>query len=195
MGFEKAWRRNRTLIGYAWVSTDEQSLDLQLDALTAAGCTRIFTDKVSTTKADHPGLADAVSHLRHSDVLRTWKLDRLGRTVKGLVDFVADLHERKIQFRSLTDGIDTTIPAGRFFFHVMASLAQMERELLAERTRAGLASARRRGRVGGRKRRMTPGKVESARKLLKAGMAAREVAHHLGVSTPTLYCWVPAASM
>jgi DNA invertase Pin-like site-specific DNA recombinase len=149
MGFEKAGRRGQMLIGYARVSTEEQSLDLQLDALKAAGCRRVFTDKVSTTKADHPGLAEAVSHLRDRDVLVIWKLDRLGRTVKGLVDFVADLYERRIQFRSLTDGIDTTTPAGRFFFHVMASLAQMERELLAERTRAGLAAARRRGRVGG----------------------------------------------
>jgi DNA invertase Pin-like site-specific DNA recombinase len=194
MGFEKAERRDRMLIGYARVSTDEQSLDLQLDALKAAGCKRIFTDKVSTTKADHPGLADALSHLRHTDVLVIWKLDRLGRTVKGLVDFVADLHGRKIQFRSLTDGIDTTTPAGRFFFHVMASLAQMERELLAERTRAGLDAARRRGRVGGRKRRMTPGKVESARKLLRGGMAPREVAQSLSVSIPTLYRWLPASS-
>jgi DNA invertase Pin-like site-specific DNA recombinase len=194
MGFEKAERRDRMLIGYARVSTDEQSLDLQLDALKAAGCKRIFTDKVSTTKADHPGLADALSHLRHADVLVIWKLNRLGRTVKGLVDFVADLHGRKIQFRSLTDGIDTTTPAGRFFFHVMASLAQMERELLAERTRAGLDAARRRGRVGGRKRRMTPGKVESARKLLRGGMAPREVAQSLSVSIPTLYRWLPASS-
>jgi DNA invertase Pin-like site-specific DNA recombinase len=115
MGFEKVERGGRMLIGYARVSTDEQSLDLQLDALKAAGCKRVFTDKVSTTKADHPGLADAVSHLRDRDVLVIWKLDRPGRTVKGLVDFVADLQERKIQFRSLTDGIDTTTPAGRFF--------------------------------------------------------------------------------
>jgi DNA invertase Pin-like site-specific DNA recombinase len=182
------------LIGYARLSTDEQSLDLQLDALKAAGCRRVFTGKVSTTKADRPGLAEAVSHLRDRDVLVIWKLDRLGRTVKGLVDFVADLHERRIQFRSLTDGIDTTTPAGRFFFHIMASLAQMERELLAERTRAGLAAARRRGRLGGRKRRMTPGKVESARKLLKSGLAPREVAQNLSVSIPTLYRWVPASS-
>ncbi len=182
------------LIGYARVSSDEQSLDLQVDALNAAGRKRIFTEQVSTTKADRPGLADAVSHLRQALVLVIWKLDRLGRTVKRLVDFVADSHERKIQFRSLTDGIDTTTPAGRFFFHVMASLAQMERELLVERTRAGLAAARRRGRFGGRKRRMTPGKLESARELLRSGMAPREVAQNLGVSIPTLCRWVPAAS-
>ena len=182
-------------IGYARVSTDEQSLDLQLDALKKAGCKRVFTDKASAVKGDRPGLADAVSHLRSGDVLVIWKLDRLGRTVKGLVEFVADLQEQGVQFRSLTDGIDTTTPAGRFFFHVMASLAQMERELMAERTRAGLDAARRRGRVGGRKRRMTPGKVESARKLLKGGMAPRDVAQNLGVSIPTLYRWVPAASL
>ncbi len=181
-------------IGYARVSTDEQSLDLQLDALKKAGCKRLFTDKASATKADRPGLAEALSHLRGGDVLVIWKLDRLGRTVKGLVDFVADLQGRGVQFRSLTDDIDTTTPAGRFFFHVMASLAQMERELLAERTRAGLAAARRRGRRGGRKRRMTPGKVESARKLLKGGMSPRDVAQNLGVSIPTLYRWVPASS-
>ena len=106
----------------------------------------------------------------------------------------ADLRGRGIQFRSLTDGIDTTTPAGRFFFHVMASLAQMERELMAQRTRAGLDAARRRGRVGGRKRRMTPGKVESARRLLGGGMPPRDVARNLGVSVPTLYRWVPASS-
>jgi DNA invertase Pin-like site-specific DNA recombinase len=181
-------------IGYARVSTDEQSLDLQLDALKKAGCKRIFTDKASATKAVRPGLTDALSHLRGGDVLIIWKLDRLGRMVKGLVDLVADLQGRGVQFRSLTDGIDTTTPAGRFFFHVMASLAQMERELLAERTRAGLAAARRRGRLGGRKRRMTPGKVESARELLRSGMSPRDVAENLGISIPTLYRWVPASS-
>ena len=124
--------------GSARVSTEEQSLDLQLDALKKAGCKRVFTDKASAVKGDRPGLAEAVSHLRSGDVLVIWKLDRLGRAVKGLVEFVADLQEQGVQFRSLTDGIDTTTPAGRFFFHVMASLAQMERELMTERTRAGL---------------------------------------------------------
>ncbi len=194
MGFEKAGGRVPMRIGYARVSTDEQSLDLQLDALKKAGCRRVFTDKASAVNGDRPGLADVASHLRSGDVLVIWKLDRLGRTVKGLVEFVSDLQDRGVQFRSLTDGIDTTTPAGRFFFHVMASLAQMERELMAERTRAGLDAARRRGRVGGRKRRMTPGKVESARKLLKGGMAPRDVAQSLGVSVPTLYRWVPASS-
>src|SRR5260370_13017749 len=109
-----------------------------------------------------------------------WRRRAARRTVKGLVDFVADLHESKIQFRSLTDGIDTTTPAGRFFFHVMASLAQMERELMAERTRAGLDAARRRGRVRARKRRMTPGQGESARKLFKGRQPPPEAAQSRG---------------
>jgi len=182
------------LIGYARVSTDDQSLDLQLDALNEAGCKRVFTDKASGTKKNRPGLTEALSHLREGDVLVIWKLDRLGRTVKGLVDFVGELAEREVQFRSLTDGIDTTTPTGRFFFHVMASLAQMERELIVERTKAGLASARLRGRLVGRKRSMTPSKIESAKRLLSAGTPPREVAQNLGVSVPTLYRWVPASS-
>ena len=122
-----------------------------------------------------------------------WKLDRLGRSVKKLVDLVGELAEAGVQFRSLTDGIDTTTPNGRFFFHMMASLAQMERELIAERTKAGLEAARKRGRLVGRKRRMTPGKIESAKQLLGGGMPPREVAKNLGVSIPTLYRWLPAS--
>jgi DNA invertase Pin-like site-specific DNA recombinase len=124
-------------------------------------------------------LTEALSHLREGDVLVICKLDRLGRTVKGLVDFVAELAAREVQFRSLTDGIDTTTPAGRFFFHVMASLAQMERKLIAERTKAGLNAARQRGRLVGRKRSMTPSKIESAKQFLGAGMPPREVAQTL----------------
>jgi DNA invertase Pin-like site-specific DNA recombinase len=183
------------LIGYARVSTEDQLLDLQLDALKNAGCVRIFNDRISGSRSYRPGLEEALSHLRTGDILVTWKLDRLGRTVKGLVDLIAQLAEQGIQFRSLTDGIDTTTPAGRFFFHVMASLAQMERELIAERTKAGLIAAKKRGRIGGRRRLLTPGKVDSARRLLESGMAPREVAQNLGVSIPTLYRWVPASSL
>lgn len=118
----------------------------------------------------------------------------MGRSVKGLVDFVAELGSRGVQFKSLTDGIDTTTPSGRFFFHIMASLAQMERELTAERTKAGLAAARKRGRVGGRKRTMTQSKLESAKRLLKDGVPPKEVAQNLGVSVPTLYRWLPASA-
>src|SRR5688572_7147332 len=125
--------------------------------------------------------------MRKGDVLIVWKLDRLGRSVKGLVDLVGKLAEEGVQFHSLTDGIDTTTPNGRFFFHMMASLAQMERELIAERTKAGLDAARKRGRLIGRKRSMTPGKIESAIRLLDGGMPPREVAKNLGVSIPTLY--------
>jgi DNA invertase Pin-like site-specific DNA recombinase len=182
------------LIGYARVSTEDQSLDLQLDALRQAGCERVFTDKAAAAKTHRSGLSEAQSHLRAGDLLVVWKLDRLGRSVKGLVDLVGELDQQGVQFRSLTDGIDTTTPHGRFFFHMMASLAQMERELTAERTKAGLDAARRRGRMVGRKRRMTPSKIASAKQLLGGGMPPREVAHNLGVSIPTLYRWVPAAS-
>ena len=181
-------------IGYARVSTDEQSLALQLDTLKNAGCTRIFTDKASGAGVTRPGLGDALSHLRAGDTLVVWKLDRLGRSVKGLVDLVTGLEAREVHFRSLTDGIDTKTPAGRFFFHVMASLAQMERELIVERTRAGLAVARKLGRVGGRKRRMTDSKIKAARRLLAGGTPPRDVADNLGVSVPTLYRWLPASA-
>jgi DNA invertase Pin-like site-specific DNA recombinase len=153
-------------IGYARVSTRDQNLELQLDALNKAGCKRIFTDKLSGAQLERPGLKEALSHLREADTLVVWKLDRLGRSVKGLVDLVNELETQKVHFQSITDGVDTKTPAGRFFFHVMASLAQMERELIMERTRAGLEAARCQGRVGGRKRRMTDSKVQAARMLL-----------------------------
>ena len=181
-------------IGYARVSTEEQHLELQLDALKAASCDRVFTDRISGSRTQRPGLDDALSPVREGDVLVVWKLDRLGRSVKGLVDLVAEFEQRQVHFRSLTDGIDTTTPAGRFFFHVMASLAQMERELIAERTRAGLAAAKKAGRVGGRKRRMTDSKVAAALKLLEEGTAPKDVARDLGVSVPTLYRWLPASA-
>ena len=131
--------------------------------------------------------------LRKGDTLVVWKLDRLGRSVKNLVDIVEDLKTREINFKSLTDSIDTSTPSGRFFFNVMASLAQMERELTLERTRAGLEIAKQQGRVGGRKRKMTESKVEAAKKLLANGEAPFDVAKNLGISVPTLYRWLPAS--
>ena len=174
------------LVGYARVSTEDQNLELQLDALKQAGAEKVFTDKVSSVK-NRPGLEEALAYVREGDVLVVWKLDRLGRTVKGLIDLVASLQERGVQFRSLTDGIDTSTPAGRFFFHVMAALAEMERELIRERTNAGLASARARGRKGGRKPKMSESKLAAAKQLLDAGRPAQEVADNLGVSRATLY--------
>ena len=167
------------LIGYARVSTQDQNLDLQREALTKAGCQKVFEDKVSGTRADRPGLTKALDMLREGDTLVVWKLDRLGRSV---------------QFKSLPDAIDTGTPSGRFFFHVMASLAEMERELIVERTRAGLAVARQLGRKGGRKPKMTDSKIESAKKLLASGVPPKDVAKDLGVSIPTLYRWVPASA-
>lgn len=182
------------LIGYARVSTQDQILDLQIDALTKAGCQRIFDDKISGSRAERPGLNKALEMLRDGDTLVVWKLDRLGRSVKNLVDLVAELHEQGIQFKSLTDAIDTGTPSGRFFFHVMASLAEMERELTIERTRAGLEVARKLGRKGGRKRQMTDSKIESAKNLLASGIPPRDVAKNLGISVPTLYRWIPAST-
>ena len=182
------------LIGYARVSTQDQNLELQIEALTKAGCKKIFEDKISGSRAERPGLTKAQDSPREGDTLVVWKLDRLGRSVKHLVDMVGELHQQDVQFKSLTDAIDTGTPSGRFFFHVMASLAEMERELAIERTRAGLEVARQLGRKGGRRRRMTDSKIKSAKKLLASGVPPRDVAGNLGVSIPTLYRWIPASN-
>ena len=129
MGWNREQRQDgeqTVLIGYARVSTQDQNLDLQTEALTKAGCKRIFNDKISGSRAERPGLTKALEMLREGDTLIVWKLDRLGRSVKNLVDLVGELHKQGIQFKSLTDAIDTGTPSGRFFFHVMASLAEKE---------------------------------------------------------------------
>ncbi|CAG9175484.1 DNA-invertase hin [Cupriavidus laharis] len=182
------------LIGYARVSTQDQNLELQREALTKAGCQKVFEDKVSGTRAERPGLTQALELLREGDALVVWKLDRLGRSIKQLVDLVGDLHKQGVQFKSLADAIDTGTPSGRCFFHVMASLAEMERELTIERTRVGLEIARQLGRKGGRKPKMNDSKIESAKKLLASGIPPKDVAKNLGVSIPTLYRWVPASA-
>lgn len=181
------------LVGYARVSKEDQYLNLQINALKEMKCERIFEDKASGTKSNRPGLENALSHLREGDTLVVWKLDRLGRAVKGLVDLIIKLDTKKVQFKSITDGIDTTTTAGRFFFHMMASLAQMERDLIAERTKAGLDAARRLGRVGGRKRKMTKGKIEAAKELFKKQIPPKDIAKTLNMSVPTLYRWLPAS--
>jgi len=181
------------LIGYARVSTQDQNLALQHEALKKAGCQKVFEDKVSGIRAERVGLNQALSALREGDTLVVWKLDRIGRSVKHLVDWFGLLQRQGIGFKSLTESIDTGSPSGRFFFHVMASLCEMERELTVERTLAGLQAARQMGRKGGRKPKMTASKLESAKKLLESGLPPKEVACNLGVSIPTLYRWLPAS--
>jgi DNA invertase Pin-like site-specific DNA recombinase len=175
-------------IGYARVSTDEQSLDLQLDALKEAGCERVFTEKASGALDDRPALERLLDHLREGDTVVVWRLDRLGRSLRHLIEIVGRFDERSVGFRSLTEGIDTTSSGGKLVFHLFAALAEFERELIRERTRAGLAAARARGRNGGRPKVMTPEKLEVARRMYesrKHSMGA--IAATLGISRATLY--------
>jgi DNA invertase Pin-like site-specific DNA recombinase len=176
------------LIGYARVSTDDQNLDLQLDALKDAGCARIFTERASGALDDRPELAKLFDHLRDGDTVVVWRLDRLGRSLKHLIEVIRSLEERQVGFRSLTEGIDTTSAGGRLVFHIFAALAEFERELISERTRAGLAAARARGRRGGRPRSMTPEKLEVARQMHESRKhTVAAIAATLGVSRATLY--------
>jgi DNA invertase Pin-like site-specific DNA recombinase len=180
------------LIGYARVSTPEQDLAPQLVALNEAGCEKVFSDKAGGAKTNRAGLTNALSYASAGDILVVWKLDRLGRTIKGLIDLSAELAERKVGLRSITDGIDTAGTAGKLVFHIMAAIAEMERDLVRERTTAALIVAKREGRVGGRKTVMTPKRLDAARKLLASGMTAREIAPTIGVSIATLYRHLPA---
>lgn len=183
------------LIGYARVSTQDQNLELQCSALNKAGCEKIYQEKISGARNNNrPELQQALDMLREGDTLIVWKMDRLGRSVKGLIELTAMLQQKNINFKSLTDNVDTATPSGRFFFHMMASLAQMERELIAERTKAGLAAAKIQGRIGGRRRKMTISKIEAAKKLLASGSLPKDIAHNLGISIPTLYRWIPASN-
>jgi DNA invertase Pin-like site-specific DNA recombinase len=178
-------------IGYARVSTADQNLDVQRDALQAAGCERIVEDVGSGAARERPGLEQLMGMLRPGDVVVCWKLDRIGRSLGHLVELVTDLERREVGFTVLTGGIDTTSSSGRLVFHLFAAIAEFERELIRERTMAGLTSARARGRVGGRPAKMTPAKVKQAAAMMAdPGAVASEVAATLGVSTSTLYRWV-----
>jgi DNA invertase Pin-like site-specific DNA recombinase len=181
------------LVGYARVSTIDQNLDLQLDALQAAGCERTFSDRTTGARADRPGLCDAMGFARDGDLIVVWKLDRLSRSLGHLVETVQELERRGIGFRSLTEGLDTSNSGGKAIFPLFAAIASVERTLTQERTRAGLAAARQRGRIGGRPKLLTAEKFEAAMKLLANGIPPREVASVLGVSIPTLYRHCPAS--
>jgi DNA invertase Pin-like site-specific DNA recombinase len=175
-------------VGYARVSTTDQKADLQDDALLQAGCDRIFVDQASGASTERPQLAAALDYVRDGDVLVVWRLDRLGRSLRHLVQVVADLEERGVGFKSLNESIDTTTPTGRLIFHVFAALAEFERDLIRERTVAGLTAARARGRMGGRKPSLTPKKVQVAQQMYDAGdSTVADIAKVLGVSRATIY--------
>jgi len=176
------------LIGYARVSTEDQRLDLQLDALALAGCHRTFEDRASGARADRPGLAAALSHLRRGDTLVVWRLDRLGRTTHQLVGLLERFERDGVRLRSLQDGIDPASVMGRAMLQIGAVFAEMERNLLRERTRAGLAAARARGRLGGRRPHLSADKLDNARRLMADPMLSMaEVAARVGVGRTTLY--------
>ena len=182
------------LIGYVRVSTNDQNTALQRNALDSAGCELIFEDKISGKTSERPGLKRVLRILSEGDTLVVWKLDRLGRSMRHLVVLVEELRERGINFRSLTDSIDTSTPMGRFFFHVMGALAEMERELIVERTRAGLAAARAKGRIGGRRPKLTDEQWAQAGRLIAAGESRQRVAIIYDVGVSTLYRKFPVGS-
>ena len=181
------------VIGYARVSTKEQDLSLQLDALSKYGCDRIFTDKMGSVK-ERQGLTDALGYLRDGDTLVVWKLDRLCRSLPDLIKISEQIRTTGAQLVSITESIDTSTPAGRLYFNILGALGQMERELIQERVKAGLAAARRRGKVPG-KPRVSEEKLELARRELSAGRTYPEVARILGVHPQTLYRLVPVKSL
>jgi len=182
-------------IGYARVSTFDQTLDMQRDALNQAGCHKVFTDIVSGAKDDRKGLADAIAYLREGDTLIVWKLDRLGRSLKHRMTTVTELQDRGIGFRSLTEQIDTSTSGGKLIFHVFGALAEFERDLIRERTQAGLAAARARGRQGGRPRSLnTPAKVAMAQALyLDHANSIDDICRTLHISRATLYRYLSQA--
>ena len=180
------------LLGYARVSTDGQDHALQLDALRAAGCDKVFVETGSGTRTDRLELAKVLEQARQDDVLVVWRLDRLARSLRHLIDIADDLNRRGIALKSITENIDTTTPSGRFMFNILGALSSMEREIIVERTRAGLVAAAARGRRGGRPAALDESKIRAARAMLASGnMSAIEVAQQLGCAPSTLYRHLP----
>jgi len=175
-------------VGYVRVSTGDQSTDLQRDALNKIGCNKIFEDVCSGSLDNRPGLREALDFVRPGDTLAVWRLDRLGRSLRHLIEIVEDLQRKEVNFSSLQENINTSSAGGRLIFHVFCSLAEFEKSLLRERTLAGLAAARERGRIGGRPVKMDDSKVAMAKVLLsQPGTAMRDVCQALGVSRATVY--------
>jgi len=177
------------IVGYARVSTDDQTLALQLDALQAAGCETIFRDTISGAKTERPGLTKALEHVRNGDMLVVWRLDRLGRSLSHLIELIQTLEGRGVGFKSLTEQIDTTTSGGKLIFHIFGALAEFERNLIRERTVAGLQAARARGRKGGRPRKPnTDAKIVMAKQLhADPTNSIADICTTLGVSRATLY--------
>jgi len=186
--------RKGMMIGYARVSTLEQNLTLQRDALTEAGCEKIFIEQMSGAVTDRPALRDALDYARSGDTLIVWKLDRLARSMKQLIETIEKLRVQGIGFRSLTEAIDTTTAQGVLVFHMFSALAEFERALIRERTRAGLAAAKRVGRTGGRPSKLTDDDLDVARTLLaNPDITVADIADRIGVSPATLYRYLPSA--
>ncbi len=179
------------LVGYARVSTQEQTLDLQKDALEKIGCTKIFSDVISGAKAERKGLQEALEYVREGDTLVVWRLDRLGRSLKHLIETITALQKRNIGFKSLTENIDTTTSGGKLIFHIFGALAEFERDIIRERTQAGLQAARARGRNGGRPKSLTGKRVAMAQELYQNKQnSIADICKTLNISRATLYRYV-----
>ena len=182
------------LVGYARVSTQNQDPALQLDALKSAGCEKVFPEKASGAQRERPQLRAALDYMRSGDTLVVWKLDRLARSLKQLIETVEDLGDRRIGLRSLTESIDTRSTGGRLVFHIFAALAEFERGVIRERTRAGLDAAKARGRLGGRPPALKASDLAAAKALLRdPGITVEDIARRLGVASSTLYRHLPKA--
>lgn len=174
-------------VGYCRVSTRDQNLNLQLDALKKAGCSKIFSEKISGTTRERPELIKALDFCREGDVFTVWKLDRLGRSTKDLIDLISEMEKRKIEFQSLTESLDTSTSTGKLLFNLISCLAQFQADLIKERTLAGLEAAKNRGRVGGRPRSISPELLKRIKKMHDAGMTVKELSNQLKISTATIY--------
>jgi DNA invertase Pin-like site-specific DNA recombinase len=179
------------LIGYARVSTHDQTLNLQQDALEKAGCNKIFTDTISGAKTERPGWEQALAYVRPGDTLVVWRLDRLGRSLKHLIETITTLHDREIGFKSITENIDTTTSGGKLVFHIFGALAEFERDIIRERTQAGLQAARARGKRGGRPKALNPKKQAMAQALYEdKNNAVADICKMLNISRATLYRYI-----